>query len=483
MLHLPALRAGRPYRSLDTVTLRDVCSGEPVVEVSQANAGLIARDFLGATEWRAALGALSCRELLAICKKAAGLFAEGTLPAGDADQTPDDYVGQLTATTGMPAALCRANMGKIHFVLDEMERVLAGLTRGLDVDILDAGRGEEDGRQVSYLRQASMLGVILPSNSPGVHSLWIPSIALGVPVVLRPGRQEPWTPYRIAQALLAAGLPPEGIHFYPSGHDGAAEILLRADRSMMFGDQSSVGPWRHDTRIQLHGPGWSKVVVAEDAAPGWRDHLDLMVSSISDNGGRSCINASGVWTTAHAESIALALAERLAAIPARALDHPEARLAAFSNPQVAERIDAYIQQQLAVDGAEDVTARFRQGGRLARVEGLTFLLPTLIHCHDAGHPLAQAEFLFPFAAVVEISQAELLARIGPTLVCTALTGDAALARDLMNCPTIERLNIGPIPTSRVSWDQPHEGNLFAHLFRQRAFQAAGTGLTAVAGGA
>ena len=50
-------------------------------------------------------------------------------------------------------------------------------------------------------------------------------------------------------------------------------------------------------------------------------------------------------------------------------------------------------------------------------------------------------------------------------------------------PAIERLNLGPIPTSRVSWDQPHEGNLFEHLFKQRAFQAAGAGLAAVAGGA
>jgi hypothetical protein len=38
---------------------------------------------------------------------------------------------------------------------------------------------------------------------------------------------------------------------------------------------------------------------------------------------------------------------------------------------------------------------------------------------------------------------------------------------------IDRLNIGPVPTYKLSWDQPHEGNLFEHLYRQRAFQIEG----------
>ena len=42
----------------------------------------------------------------------------------------------------------------------------------------------------------------------------------------------------------------------------------------------------------------------------------------------------------------------------------------------------------------------------------------------------------------------------------------------MACPNIERLNIGPLPTNRLTWDQPHEGNLFTHLYKQRALQHA-----------
>jgi hypothetical protein len=32
------------------------------------------------------------------------------------------------------------------------------------------------------------------------------------------------------------------------------------------------------------------------------------------------------------------------------------------------------------------------------------------------------------------------------------------------------LNIGPIPTTRLDWLQPHEGNIVDFLFRARAFQ-------------
>jgi hypothetical protein len=32
------------------------------------------------------------------------------------------------------------------------------------------------------------------------------------------------------------------------------------------------------------------------------------------------------------------------------------------------------------------------------------------------------------------------------------------------------LNLGPISTTRISWDQPHEGNLFEFLYRRRSLE-------------
>lgn len=480
MLHIPLLRGGRPYRSLEARQLRDVRTGETVAELSQANPGLIAKDLNEIGEARRALQALRTAELLEICRRAARLFAEADLPVGEAGETqsPADYFRQLSATCGLPETLCRVNLEKIRYVLDGMEMVLDGLTRGLDLAVLDSGWGESDGRKMSFLPQTEALGAILPSNSPGVHNLWVPAPALKIPLALKPGREEPWTPFRICQALIAAGLPPAALGFYPCDHAGAAEILLRCGRSLLFGDAATVRPWKDDPRVQIHGPGWSKVLFGEDQVPHWERHLDLLVASIADNGGRSCLNASGVWLPATGTNaaragrhLAEALARRLAAIEARPLDHPEARLAAFPRPQVAHHISDLIDRQLRIPGAVDLTAEARGRGRVAEVGGCTFLLPTVIWCEDPDHPLVNTELLFPFASVVEVPREEMLARIGPTLVATALTEDPSFERELLDCPWIDRLNLGPVPTLRLSWDQPHEGSLFAHLYRQRAIQA------------
>ncbi len=473
MLHLPILRAGEPYRSLDTIVLHDVQTGEPAVRISQANRGLIARDLQAAADHRRALEQLSVADLLAVCARAAKLFAEADLPVDPVDgvmQSPESYLRSLSATTGMPVSLCRANMEKIRHVLAEMETVLGGLTRGLDLRVLDRGWTLQDGRSLCYIGEAQTLGAVLPSNSPGVHALWLPSIALKVPLALKPGRREPWTPMRAAQALIAAGCPREAFGFYPTDYSGSAEILLRCERSMLFGDESTVRPWKADPRVQLHGPGWSKLLWGADCVAQWERHLDLMLTSIAENGGRSCVNASGIWLPANGREVAGALAERLAKIEPLALDDPAARLAAFSEPQIAHRISELIDRQLAVPGAEDLTDSLRSGDRVVEVGGCTFLRPTLIWCEDPGHPLAASEFLFPFAAVVQVPQEEMLRRIGPTLVATVLTEDEEFKSELMRERNIDRLNLGPIPTCRLAWDQPHEGNLFEHLYRQRAFQ-------------
>ena len=63
--------------------------------------------------------------------------------------------------------------------------------------------------------------------------------------------------------------------------------------------------------------------------------------------------------------------------------------------------------------------------------GCTFLSPTVIWCEDPEHPLANTEFLFPFVSVVEVPQDEILDRIGPSLVVTAITEDDAFINDLL----------------------------------------------------
>jgi acyl-CoA reductase-like NAD-dependent aldehyde dehydrogenase len=465
VLHIPILRRGVPYRSVDISQTLNMRTGKPFVEISQANLGLIRRDLLKQADSQAALAALSTRKLIEICKRAADIFANDTLPLGESPQTPQDYVEQLSVTTGLPHVLVRNNMAKIRTAMAEMEQVLRGLTRGMPLEVLDDGHSAG----LSFFPRAHTLGVVLPSNSPGVHSLWLPAIALKTALVLKPGSAEPWTPYRIIQAMIKAGAPPEAFHYYPSDHAGAGEILRSTGRGMVFGDVSTTKVWANDPRVEVHGPGFSKVLLGEDEADNWEQYIDVIAASIADNSGRSCVNASGVWTPRHAAKIAEALAAKLSSIEPKAADDPDARLAPFANPDVARRISAMIDDGLSEPGVRETTQR---SSRIADYGNCTYLLPSIIHCESSDHILSNREFLFPFAAVVECPQSEMLRSIGPSLVVTALTEDANFRRELLNSPHVGRLNFGPIPTNRISWDQPHEGNLFEHLYARRAFQVA-----------
>jgi acyl-CoA reductase-like NAD-dependent aldehyde dehydrogenase len=491
MIHLPILRHGVRYKSLDVVRVPHYRTREPFVEISQANAGLIRRDLRPErqADARRALARIPFDRLIAMCSEAADRFLTDTLPLGDATQSPEDYVAQLSVTTGMPHALVRRNMQRVAGVMREMRTVLRGLTRGLDLSVLDNGYGEHSGYAISFYPRTDALGVVLPSNSPGVHSLWIPAIALKIPLVLKPGGAEPWTPFRIAQAFMKAGCPPEGFSYYPADHAGAGEVLRRTGRSMFFGDVSAVGGWEGDPRVELHGPGYSKILIGDDMLPGdeWAAYVDLIAASIAENGGRSCVNASGVWVAAsHAERVAEAVAAQLATIVPRAEDDEQATLAPFVDPRVAERISAQVDSGLATAGAREVTLDHRKSPRLTSLNGATYLQPTVILCDGPDHPLANREFLFPFVSVVKVDPEQMDRMpepMGKTLVVTALTRDRRLIEKLLASSSVDRLNIGAIKTNQISWDQPHEGNLFEHLYARRSFQRSGDAAVAAAAGA
>ena len=208
MLHIPILRHGSPYNSLDISRVPHHQTRELFVEVSQANAGLIRRDLSRQHIGTSALSRFSTRDLVDICSRAANHFTDDPLPLGDSTS----ITRRLRPPSSPPQpvyryVLARRNMLKIKSMLANMESVLNGLTRNIDWDLLDRGFGESSGHALSFFPRTQSLGAVLPNNSPGVHSLWIPAFPLRIPLVLKPGSAEPWTPFRIIQSLIKAGAP------------------------------------------------------------------------------------------------------------------------------------------------------------------------------------------------------------------------------------------------------------------------------------
>ena len=469
MFTIPVLRWGQPYESLEAEPIKHFITGEPVAKLGMANAGLVARDMKKAQRARDVLREIPIRDLINIMKKAGELYLNATLPLGDSAQSPDDFVKQQSASTGLPHHLARGNMTKNHFVLSNMDRILDCLTRGLNPEILTRGYGDEGrGVTVSYQANSPVLGMVLPSNSPGVHTLWLPVVAMQIGLVMKPGSQEPWTPYRMAAAFFEAGIPREAIGIYPGHAEVGGEVASRCGRVMLFGGQATIDKYKGNPGVQVHGPGYSKILIGDDKVDQWEKYIDVIADSIYLNSGRGCINCSGVWASRHTEEIAQALAEKLGPIAPLPPEDPNAKLAAFTVAGQAQAINESLLQMCKESGVTDMTAKF--GQRLVEMPHAAYLRPWIVHCNSPDRQIANKEYMFPFTSVVQCPQSEMISKIGPTLVGTVITEDKKWSQELLGATNIDRLNLGPIPTIKLDWLQPHEGNIVDFLFRARAFQ-------------
>src|SRR5437762_939305 len=359
MIHIPVLRWGEPYKSLETDKVVHFITGEVLAEVGRANAAMVERDMRYAQRARDVLREIPIKDLLQMMKKAGELYAKAELPLGDGTQTPDQFARMQSATTGLPEHMCKFNMEKNKFVLANMDKILDSLTRGLELDILSRGHGVEDrGVPVSYQAQSPVLGLVLPSNSPGVHTLWLPIIPMQIGLVLTPGPQEPWTPYRMAQAFIQAGIPKQAISIYPGLGDIGAAVLQHVQRSLIFGGTATVEQYKGNPRVQAHGPGFSKILLGDDKVDQWEKYIDIMVDSVLVNSGRGCINCSGIWAPRHGRKIAEAIAAKMGPVQPLPPEDPKAALAAFTVKGQADSVNADIEKDLAESGVHDMTKKF-----------------------------------------------------------------------------------------------------------------------------
>ncbi len=123
---------------------------------------------------------------------------------------------------------------------------------------------------ISYQAQSPVLGLVLPSNSPGVHTLWLPIIPMQIGLVLKPGPQEPWTPYRMAEAFFRGGHSARGHRASTrAAPTSAPRCSTAVARSLIFGGQPTVDRYRGNPRVQAHGPGFSKILFGDDEVDDW----------------------------------------------------------------------------------------------------------------------------------------------------------------------------------------------------------------------
>ncbi len=366
--------------------------------------------------------------------------------------------------------MVRRNMQKIHYALTHMSTVLNGLTRGLPLEVIDRGFGEQSGARVSLYPTTNALGLVMPSNSPAVNSLWLPAIALKTPVIIKPGREEPWTPYRLIQAFIAAGAPAEAFGFYPTDHEGSGEVMKLCGRALIFGDANTVEQYRGQPEIQRARPR-----LEQDAHRRRRDRklAELHRSHRRLHRGKrrpflhQCQRRGGAEVRRRNRRRACAKARPHRAdaaggrkrAPLRLRQSQDGRL----HRQRHRRRPANARRRRRHREVPQRPAQGRRGTASTCARRSCAATPSRTRSRtrnsSARTPAwSKCRSRRCSAKSAHRSSSPPSRRIRPS------------PQQLLESPLIERLNLGPVPTMKISWDQPHEGNMFEFLYRRRSIE-------------
>ena len=174
MIHIPVLRWGEPYKSLEIDKVVHFATGSPVAEVSQANGGLVSRDMRLAGRARDALREVPIHDLLEKIKKA----ADGSAPSLALTQNPD-ILRELSTDRAHPGPVIvgfAAETGDdTGSVLDLARAKLA--RKGCDLLVVNdvsggAVFGSPDNEAVILAADGAAVDVPHGSKSALAHVIW-----------------------------------------------------------------------------------------------------------------------------------------------------------------------------------------------------------------------------------------------------------------------------------------------------------------------
>jgi acyl-CoA reductase-like NAD-dependent aldehyde dehydrogenase len=450
LLALDALGPRGSYRTRERQTITDV-AGNPLAELS-----LVPKLYV--TRAMAALhkaDTLPLDERLTALARAGAAHATGTVDG----VTAADHQFIVSRSSGMPISVVRAAGAAIARSAAEVYR---SVQYARPVGAVDDWRDPltRTGRGV-WTRRGNVFAVHAPGNHPGVHGLWLEALALGYRVAVRPSRRDPFTPHRLISALRTAGFGEDHVVLLPSGYDAADEILRGADLAMAYGGEDVMRKYAGYSTMLPQGPGRSKILLTADV--DWRDHLDVIVASISHEGGRACVNTTAVFVEGDTAPVARAIAERLATLPSLPPEDKNAVLPVLPLAD-AQKLERHLLARAAGTvpwlGGEGVVDDLGDGSAVLR--------PAVHELDRSDAEQAGVELSFPCVWVAPWTPEAGVQPLQDTLVLTAITHDAQLVDALVAEPTIANVYVGDHPTYWIEPGIPHDGYLAEFLMRTKA---------------
>jgi len=456
---IPALigRGREGYCSLDRQTVTGL-DGSHLAEAS-ITPPLLVRALAG--KRCSALGELPVRALLAVFERAADIFATGQ-PDG---LTPEAFIRNVTLNSGLPLSASRdRTIGLFTTAFRTMGRFLE-VQSPAGLDVFDSHVYEAGAIRLGFVPRGRNIGFVMPGNHPSTHFMWLGALAMKVPVVLRPSIDDLFTPYRLVRSLLEAGLPEHAIAFVPGGHDLVDTIVESCSLAVLFGGQQMVDRYGSTSRIKLHGPGRSKVVVLANA--DFEQAVSLIARLVMDDAGRGCINASAVIVEGDADRLAGAVAAALERVPVLSPLSEHALLGA-TRPAHAAAFDGLIDSQFGSEARELTSG---PAHRVATIDGMTIMRPVVIEVPSFEHALFGLELPFPFVVFASAPRQDIVRAARNSLAVVLAGDDPGLTTELLLEPTIDKVLGDGALSTEFDPLEPHEGFLLDFLYQKKAFRS------------
>jgi hypothetical protein len=408
------------------------------------------------------LRSLPIRDVLAVFDRAADIFAAGR-PDG---LEPETFVRNASLSSGLPLSIVRKQtLGLFPSAFRMMDRFLR-VQSPCGLEVFDRFFYDAGGIRVGMTPRGHNVGFVMPGNHPSTHLMWLCALAMKVPVVLRPSNDDLFTPYRLVTALLEAGLPEEAIAFVPGGHDLVDPLVQSCALSVLFGGQQLADRYAANRHVRIHGPGRSKIVVLAGADVDETVHV--ITRLVMDDAGRGCINASAVIVEGRAGPLAAAVAAALQRVPLQSPLAEGAQLGAVSEAEAAG-YSGMIDNRLGGGTTEHAPG---PAGRVAIVDGVRVMRPTVIEVDSFEHPLFGVELPFPFVVFASVRSRQELRRAARHSLAVVVAGDDdALAQDLLLEPTIDKVFGHGALSTEFDPREPHEGFLADFLFQKKAIRS------------
>src|SRR4051794_39274920 len=308
----------------------------------------------------------------------------------------DDFARTIALEAGKPIKTARIEAERAAFTFrvasEETKRVYGEI---VPLDWLPGN----DGR-VAHVRRIPLGPVagISPFNFPlnlVAHKV-APALAAGNPIIIRPASQTPISALKLAQILLEAGWPEEGIAVVPSTTQDAAPLVEdERIKLLTFTGSPAVG-WGLKNRagmkrVTLELGGNAAVVVAADADAAYA--AERIVWGGTTNSGQTCISVQRVYVHDSLEGFEDDLARRFDELVVGDPLDEATDVGPLISDGDADRVEEWLKE--AVDGGARILAG---GGRDGRV-----VQPTVIAGARDDMRVACEELFAPVIGVYDYS--------------------------------------------------------------------------------